>query len=78
LNAASARAAADGLFTEADRVELINGRWGDRREAAITNPHPARIRRLNALLSIALGRREVPPIRRPLVNSRHLSLPGVV
>jgi Uma2 family endonuclease len=59
------RMAADGLFSEDDRVELIDGEIVEM--TAIGNPHASGVRRLDDLLSTALGRQVLVDTQNPLL-----------
>ncbi|HEX3530115.1 MAG TPA: Uma2 family endonuclease [Thermoanaerobaculia bacterium] len=59
------RMAADGLFAEDDRVELIDGEIVEM--TAIGNPHASGVRRLGDFLSTALGRRVLVDTQNPLL-----------
>jgi Uma2 family endonuclease len=57
--------AADGLFGEDDRVELVDGEIVEM--TAIGNPHASGVRRLDDLLSTALGRQVLVDTQNPLL-----------
>jgi Uma2 family endonuclease len=58
------RMAADGLFSEDDRVELIEGEIVEK--MVIRNPHAAGVRRLDALFHRAVGGRVVIDVQNPV------------
>ena len=59
------RMAADGLFAEDDRVELIDGEIVEM--TAIGNPHASGVRRLADHLSTSLGRGVLVDVQNPLL-----------